>query len=693
MDNKKMFGAMAVMVLVVVGYYFYLVKYLYPHHPEWDLSGQHNQPVATGTNTPSINPEPGSQGVSSTIPSMGAATKPTDINIVGTDVAPADQTIGSVKPKDPRYALAAKIVAREAALDSVTINAAKSVNADIHPDELYSFQQPYNQQDDLRPMATRSISINGQVYDSSNRIWKLEGSSQNSATYGLDIISGNNQPLLHVTKIYQIDTTTPANRNNTSGGYEMGVTYHVENLVSSPQSVRFAFAGPTMPPREIERSDDRQVIVAYDKGDSTVDVVRYSLSDFTTKEGGNLKDLSVSSKGYKFLWGGSSSVYFGAIVRPLNAGQIEKFTAHALNPQDSSEDRQIVLDFETAELKLQGNQTGDIPLKFFCGAKERSMLEGDYYAAFPRDYNELLASSSFCGICSVSWLVDRLVDLLAVFHWALRDWGLAIIVLVIIVRLCLHPITKSSQVSMLKMQKMGPELERLKKKYGDDKEGYAKAQMELYKGMGITPVLGCLPMFLQMPIWIALYSALQNEIRLRQEPFLWGWTWIHDLARPDRLVAWDAHAFTIPLVGLRIASLNVLPILMGAVFFLQQKYTPKPPAATPEQESQQKMMQWMTLLFPLFLYPAPSGLNLYILTSTGIGVLESKRIRDHIKQKQEAETAGKIIIDAKPTRQGKLSQKQESKAPEKAGLLAGLWANMQKRVEQLRDEAERKKKK
>ena len=114
----------------------------------------------------------------------------------------------------------------------------------------------------------------------------------------------------------------------------------------------------------------------------------------------------------------------------------------------------------------------------------------------------------------MGWLVDRLVDLLAFFHLILHDWGLAIILLVVIVRSLLHPITKHSQVSMLKMQKMGPELERLKKKYGDDKEGYAKAQMQLYKEMGFTPVLGCLPMFLQMPIWIALYSALQNEYRL-----------------------------------------------------------------------------------------------------------------------------------------------------------------------------------
>ncbi len=236
-----------------------------------------------------------------------------------------------------------------------------------------------------------------------------------------------------------------------------------------------------------------------------------------------------------------------------------------------------------------------------------------------------------CGICAFSWLIDFLVSFLTWLHWFWHDWGLAIITLVFLVRLILHPITKHSMVSTMKMQKMGPELERLKKKFGDDKDGFSKAQVQLYKEMGFTPVLGCLPMFLQMPIWIALYSALQTEIELRQARFLWGLTWIHDLARPDRLITWDAHPFTLPLLG-HITSLNVLPILMGFGYFFQQKYTPKPPALTPEQASQQKMMQYMTLLFPLFLYNAPSGLNLYILTSGLVGIIENKRIRDHIKQ-------------------------------------------------------------
>ena len=145
-------------------------------------------------------------------------------------------------------------------------------------------------------------------------------------------------------------------------------------------------------------------------------------------------------------------------------------------------------------------------------------------------------------LCTFDWLIKLMVMLLTAFHWLAGgfaghgDWGIAIIMLVGVVRLLLHPITKKSQVQMMKMGKMGPEMERLKKKYADDKDELNRQMMQFYKAQGAAPILGCLPMFLQMPIWIALYSSLQTTFELRQSPFLWGFTWIHDLAKPDYLL-------------------------------------------------------------------------------------------------------------------------------------------------------------
>jgi len=133
--------------------------------------------------------------------------------------------------------------------------------------------------------------------------------------------------------------------------------------------------------------------------------------------------------------------------------------------------------------------------------------------------------------------------------------------------------------------------------------------------------------------------------------------------------------------------------VVATVMFIQQKMQPQAPSLTPEQESQQKMMRYMSLAFSLFFYWMPSGLNLYILTSSTIAIFESKIIRDHIKEREAREKAGRVIVDAKPTRQGKQKAKQEPVAQaSKSGCLGSAWANLQERAEEIRREAERKSK-
>jgi YidC/Oxa1 family membrane protein insertase len=685
--DKRTYMAMAVLSLLVIGWFLYVEKVVRPKHPEWDWAGQSSQISSEGgvssADQATTQTQPGSTG------SSQPGATPSSLAAVAAPTPGSSIWIGSNKENDPNYALGLQVDPTGAALESAVINGFKSADEK----GVYTYLEPYDS--DWRSLATRSITVNGATIDLSQLPWTLESSTESSAVFGVNILGPKGKPIAHVAKTYQVEARGPKkNLDNTAAGYEVDVNFAVTNLGSEPESASLSFDGPTMPPREAERQDDRQIVSGYDKGNQAIDVVRYAATDF--KPGSDSKDLSRSSNGYRVLWSGMSSLYFTAIVQPVNEGQIDSVNATAQNPQDLPEDRRITLSFATADLKLAPGATADVPLKILMAPKSRAMLEGDYYSAFPRGYNQLLVTTSgLCGMCAFSWLIDFLVWFLGCLHWVFHDWGLSIICLVLMVRLILHPITKHSMVSTMKMQKMGPELERLKKKYGDDKEGFSKAQVQLYKEMGFTPVLGCLPMFLQMPIWIALYSALQTEIELRQARFLWGLTWIHDLARPDRLITWDAHAFTIPFIGLHIASLNLLPILMGFGYFFQQKYTPKPPALTPEQQSQQKMMQWMTLLFPLFLYNAPSGLNLYILTSGAVGALENKRIRDHIKQRDEAEKEGKVLVETKATRQGKQQKKKEDEGriQKTQGKLAKWWADLQQKAEQARRDNDRRNRK
>jgi YidC/Oxa1 family membrane protein insertase len=270
--------------------------------------------------------------------------------------------------------------------------------------------------------------------------------------------------------------------------------------------------------------------------------------------------------------------------------------------------------------------------------------------------------------------------LLGIFHAIFRDWGLAIIALVFIVRAVLHPITKKSQINMAKMAKMGPEIERIKKKYGDDKEALNRAMLEFYKNHGATPILGCLPMFLQMPIWISLYSGLSTTFELRHAPFLYGLTWIKDLSKPDHLIEFD-RAWN--FLFIHIDGLNVIPILLAVAFYLQYKLQPKPPVMTEEQKSQQRMMMWMTtLLFPLMLYPMPSGLNIYIFASTIFGVIESKIIRNHIEKQEALKPTGPQFVDGEVVDSKPVSSSR--------GGVFGWFARLQERAEALRQEAEKK---
>jgi len=263
-----------------------------------------------------------------------------------------------------------------------------------------------------------------------------------------------------------------------------------------------------------------------------------------------------------------------------------------------------------------------------------------------------------CFCCPTAIIHPLAFGILAAMKWMygfIGNYGVVIIILVFIIRIVIHPLTKKSQVSMSKMTKLAPKAEEIKKKYASNKAEMNKQIMALYREQGASPIMGMLPMFVQMPIWIALYSAIYASIDLRGAPFLPFW--ITDLSAPDALVRFSA--VTVPLLGWKIDSLNLLPILMGVAFYLQQKLMPSQAAASanPQMAQQQKMMMiMMPLMFPLLLYKAPSGLNLYIMSSVFAGVIEQYVIRKHIREKEQVESKGLVAVTSKTG--GKVKKKK-----------------------------------
>jgi YidC/Oxa1 family membrane protein insertase len=200
-------------------------------------------------------------------------------------------------------------------------------------------------------------------------------------------------------------------------------------------------------------------------------------------------------------------------------------------------------------------------------------------------------------------------------HKLIHNWGIAIIILTVFVKLLLNPLTRHSMKSMKAMQMLQPRLKELKERYKNDKERLNMETMHLFRAHKVNPMGGCLPMLLQLPIYIALYKVLWNSIELYRAPFFWFY---RDLSAPDPFF--------------------IMPIILGVAMWLQQKLTPSATA----DPAQAKAMQIMPIMFTAFMLFLPAGLVLYILINTVMGVLQQWmmnkdiRLRDLVFKKAAA---------------------------------------------------------
>lgn len=201
------------------------------------------------------------------------------------------------------------------------------------------------------------------------------------------------------------------------------------------------------------------------------------------------------------------------------------------------------------------------------------------------------------------------IPLLSVLHFSHRftgSYGIDIILLTIFIKVLLAPLTHKSFVSMKQMQKLQPQMERIRERFKDDREKLNKEMMELYRRNKVNPLGGCLPMVLQFPVFIGLYNALRTPIELRHAAFLW----IKDLSRPD----WESLPFTF---GSWTLGVPVLTLLMGVSMFLQQWMSPS--AGDPNQR---RMMMMMPVVFTAMFVTFPAGLTIYWLVNNVLTIAQ-----------------------------------------------------------------------
>ena len=220
-----------------------------------------------------------------------------------------------------------------------------------------------------------------------------------------------------------------------------------------------------------------------------------------------------------------------------------------------------------------------------------------------------------------------LLAVLGFFERVTGNWGVAVILLTLLVRALLFPVNRRSQTAMAryqkKMKRVQPQIEELKKRYASNAQKLRQEQAALMQKEGAFPPLGgCLPVLVQIPIFFGLFQALRTSFDLRQAPFA---LWITDLAKPDAALELNFNTH-LPFIG-TIQYLNVLPILMVVLWVLQQKTMPKP--ADEQAARMQRMMMFMPVFMGFFLYNYAAGLSLYMITQSVLGIAEQTIIKRH----------------------------------------------------------------
>ncbi|MCK9211358.1 MAG: membrane protein insertase YidC [Ignavibacteriaceae bacterium] len=317
--------------------------------------------------------------------------------------------------------------------------------------------------------------------------------------------------------------------------------------------------------------------------------------------------------GGKIDWVTIRNKYFAAIIAPENSDNVE-----GVYIQGNSHHWQNggIREYYSARLKMKMNNTENSTESFLIYLGPVSY---DLFKNYGKNFDKIIDFGGFIGLKIIVRPIAEylMLPLFKFLHLFIPNYGFVIIVFSLIIKLVTYPLTKSSMHSMKKMQMLQPKIAEIKEKFKDDPTKLNKETMKLYSTYGINPAGGCLPMLLQMPIFIALWGLFQTAIELRQQPFM---LWIHDLSKPDIIY----HlGFKLPLFG--IDQISGLALLMGVTTFVQQKQTVKDP-------SQQAMVYVMPIMLTFLFMSFPSGLNLYYFLFNLFSIAQQYYVTNYGKQ-------------------------------------------------------------
>ncbi|RFC35839.1 MAG: protein translocase subunit yidC [Candidatus Nitrotoga sp. LAW] len=352
------------------------------------------------------------------------------------------------------------------------------------------------------------------------------------------------------------------------GGYLVDVGYEIQNIGTNPISPSAYFQLV----RDQSTPEGASMFLPTYTGTAIyTEKEKFQKVGFPDIEKGNAKHSQSADNG----WVGMLQHYFVAAWLPKDKVQREFYTRKLENELYSVG---VILPVAA----IASGQSAKISVPLYAGPAQTSLDEIAPGLGLTVDYGWLTIIST-----PLFWLLSYL------YGWV-SNWGIAIILLTVFIKLLFFPLSAASYRSMGKMRVVAPKLEKIKQQYGDDRERLHKAMMELYKTEKINPLGGCLPMLVQIPVFIALYWAILASVELRYAPFF---GWITDLSVPD--------------------PYYVLPLIMGATMIIQSKLNPVPP-----DPLQAKLMKLLPIVFSVVFFFFPAGLVLYSIVNNILSIVQ-----------------------------------------------------------------------
>jgi len=512
----------------------------------------------------------------------------------------------------------------------------RQVDGQVLDDLLKKDQQPEGHEDEDKKKKTRddkqrdeSIGLELAGLDLRTGAWDIEDEEQfdapgphSSVTFFRELPGLG----LKISKTYRLAQVSAKEREDPGAkAYHLVFDVKIENVGPKAREVAYQLDGPTGLPtegkwysRKVGRGWGavglRDVVVSWERQVPSLVGCRKIADD----------DWGTVWRGQSLTYIGVDAQYFSAVLIPQKE-----------NPEDIwfAESQPLRVGAVDKNWKTTTNTSCRMTSQVHTLEPGGGTLEHEFTIFAGPKKPELLAKYNLQELVYYGWfsfVAKPMLWTLHVFYALVHNYGLAIIMLTVLVRSCMIPLSLKQQRGALKMQELQPEIKKIHEKYKNNAEAKVRAQQELFKKHNYHPLSGCLPVFLQFPVFIGLYRGLMVDVELRQAPLLTeSIRWCSNLAAPDMLFDWSGFMPEFVTSGLGLFGLgpyfNLLPVLTIALFLIQQKmFMPTVDPADEQARVQRTMMKFMMIFMGLVFFKVASGLCLYFIASSLWGLAERK---------------------------------------------------------------------